>query len=123
MVDNFHALINLICQFGIIMEGQLDECELTLRDLTMIREAFLKILIGIHHQRIKYPEEKVESENIAAPKGEETVQGQETEIPQKPAESEAPGAEPLPPVNEPGEGSQPGTETPGSSNNNQPSGK
>jgi len=38
------------------IEGQLDECELTLRDLTHIKEAFLKILIGIHHQRITYPE-------------------------------------------------------------------
>jgi len=39
------------------MEGQLDECELTLRDLSNIREAFLQILIGIHHQRISYPEQ------------------------------------------------------------------
>ena len=43
------------------MEGQLDECELTLRDLTKIREAFLKILIGAYHQRIKYPEQEVEA--------------------------------------------------------------
>jgi hypothetical protein len=47
------------------MEGQLDECELTLRDLTKIREAFLKILIGAYHQRIKYPEQEVEA--IAIP--------------------------------------------------------
>jgi putative nucleotidyltransferase with HDIG domain len=39
------------------MEGQLDECELTLRDLSKIREAFLKILVGIHHQRINYQEQ------------------------------------------------------------------
>jgi len=38
------------------LEGQLDECELTLKDLAKIKEAFLKILTGIHHQRIKYPE-------------------------------------------------------------------
>jgi len=41
------------------LEGQLDQCELTLRDLTKIKEAFLKILVGIHHQRIKYPVEEV----------------------------------------------------------------
>ncbi len=40
------------------IEGQLDECELTLKDLTKIRGAFLKILVGIHHQRIKYPGQK-----------------------------------------------------------------
>ncbi|HLF15687.1 MAG TPA: HDIG domain-containing protein [Bacteroidota bacterium] len=39
------------------LEGQLDECELTLRDLSKIREAFLKILVGIHHQRIRYPDQ------------------------------------------------------------------
>ena len=40
------------------IEGELDECELTLRDLTKIKKSFLKILVGIYHQRIKYPEEK-----------------------------------------------------------------
>jgi cyclic-di-AMP phosphodiesterase PgpH len=39
------------------IEGELDECELTLRDLTKIKRSFLKILVGIYHQRIKYPEE------------------------------------------------------------------
>ena len=37
------------------MEGELDECDLTLKDLTKIKESFLKILMGIHHHRIKYP--------------------------------------------------------------------
>lgn len=40
------------------MESELDECELTLKDLTKIKQAFLKILVGIHHHRIKYPEQK-----------------------------------------------------------------
>ncbi|MBX7046290.1 MAG: HDIG domain-containing protein [Ignavibacteria bacterium] len=40
------------------MEGELDECELTLKDLTKIKQSFLKILIGIHHHRIQYPEQK-----------------------------------------------------------------
>jgi len=37
--------------------GQLDECDLTLRDLDEIRAAFVKILQGVFHPRIKYPEE------------------------------------------------------------------
>ncbi|MFQ6057378.1 MAG: HD family phosphohydrolase [Anaerolineae bacterium] len=41
-----------------MMEGQLDECDLTLRDLDRIREAFVGILQGIYHPRVKYPEEK-----------------------------------------------------------------
>ncbi len=36
-------------------DGQLDECDLTFNDLTKIKEAFLRSLIGIHHARIKYP--------------------------------------------------------------------
>ena len=44
------------------IEGELDECELTLRDLTKIKKSFLKILVGIYHQRIKYPEEKTKDE-------------------------------------------------------------
>jgi cyclic-di-AMP phosphodiesterase PgpH len=47
------------------VEGQLDYCDLTLRDLTKIKEAFLKILLGIHHQRIQYPEQiRNDQENL-----------------------------------------------------------
>jgi len=45
------------------IEGELDECELTLKDLSKIKLAFLKILVGIHHQRIKYPEDKNNNKN------------------------------------------------------------
>ncbi|HEX2788398.1 MAG TPA: HDIG domain-containing protein [Ignavibacteria bacterium] len=50
------------------MEGELDECELTLRDLTKIKNSFLKILIGIHHHRVKYPDKKkeLEPENVSS---------------------------------------------------------
>lgn len=39
-------------------EGLLDNCDLTLKDLSKIRESFLKGLTGIYHQRIEYPEDK-----------------------------------------------------------------
>ena len=38
------------------VDEQLDECDLTLRDLHRITQAFIKILIGIYHQRVEYPE-------------------------------------------------------------------
>jgi putative nucleotidyltransferase with HDIG domain len=38
-----------------VAAGQLDECELTLADLTEIRRAFFDVLRGIHHPRINYP--------------------------------------------------------------------
>ncbi len=37
-------------------DGQLDDCELTLKDLHKIAKIFYKILSGIHHHRIEYPE-------------------------------------------------------------------
>jgi putative nucleotidyltransferase with HDIG domain len=40
----------------IYMDGQLDECELTLRNLNTIAETFTKILTGIFHHRVDYPE-------------------------------------------------------------------
>ena len=40
----------------IFLDGQLDECELTLKDLHEIAKSFNKILYGIHHHRIDYPE-------------------------------------------------------------------
>ena len=41
---------------GIFSDGQLDNCELTLRDLHKIAKSFNTILNGIHHHRIEYPE-------------------------------------------------------------------
>ncbi|MGP8154878.1 MAG: HD family phosphohydrolase, partial [Smithella sp.] len=41
---------------SIYMDGQLDECELTLRNLNTIAETFTKILTGIFHHRVDYPE-------------------------------------------------------------------
>jgi membrane-associated HD superfamily phosphohydrolase len=40
----------------IYMDGQLDECELTLKNLNTITETFTRILNGIFHHRIDYPE-------------------------------------------------------------------
>lgn len=39
-------------------EGELDECPLTLKDLTKIKKAFLGVLVGVYHGRVKYPEEE-----------------------------------------------------------------
>ncbi|MGE5314644.1 MAG: HD family phosphohydrolase [Acidobacteriota bacterium] len=40
------------------MEGELDESNLTLSDLMKIRESFRKILLGVYHPRLKYPEKE-----------------------------------------------------------------
>ncbi|SEM31658.1 hypothetical protein SAMN04489760_11050 [Syntrophus gentianae] len=46
----------------IFMDGQLDECELTMRDLSKIAEIFIRILNGIFHQRIDYPGQHADRE-------------------------------------------------------------
>jgi membrane-associated HD superfamily phosphohydrolase len=38
-----------------VTDGQLSECDLTLRDLDEIRSAFVQILEGIYHPRVEYP--------------------------------------------------------------------
>ncbi len=40
---------------NVFADGQLDTCELTLKDLHLIAKSFNKILSGIFHQRIHYP--------------------------------------------------------------------
>jgi len=40
----------------VFSDGQLDECELTLKDLNEIAKSFNKTLSGIYHHRIEYPE-------------------------------------------------------------------
>ena len=42
-----------------IADDQFDECDLTLRDLELIREAFVGQLLGMYHTRIAYPQSEV----------------------------------------------------------------
>ena len=40
-----------------LASGQIDNCDLTLRDISKIKKCFLKALNGIHHERIEYPDD------------------------------------------------------------------
>lgn len=48
------ALVDKIINH-IFLDGQLDECELTLKDISEIKKKFTYILTGIFHKRIDYP--------------------------------------------------------------------
>ena len=39
----------------VVSDGQLEECPLTLKDLHVVSETFVQVLLGIHHHRIEYP--------------------------------------------------------------------
>ena len=47
----------------VLADGQLDECDLTLSDINKISESFIRILNGIFHQRIDYPEPAIKENN------------------------------------------------------------
>lgn len=45
---------------SVFIEGELSECDLTLKDLHRIAKAFVRILTAVHHQRVDYPGYKFE---------------------------------------------------------------
>jgi len=62
-----HKIIN-----NKFIDGQLDECELTLKDLEKISAVFIHILSGIYHSRIIYPEENKSENNHKKPTKEDS---------------------------------------------------
>ena len=40
---------------SIVLDGQLDHCDLTFADLERIQEAFHRLLVGMYHHRVDYP--------------------------------------------------------------------
>ncbi len=54
-VSRIRSMINSIINER-LLEHELDECPLTMRDLTLIRESFVNTLTGMFHGRIEYPQ-------------------------------------------------------------------
>jgi len=52
--ENIRSIVAKIVD-AVITDGQLDECDLTLKELTTIREAMISALTAIYHARIDYP--------------------------------------------------------------------
>ncbi|MGH9941151.1 MAG: HD family phosphohydrolase [Pyrinomonadaceae bacterium] len=52
--DNIRTIVGKIFD-AIVSDGQLDECDLSLRELTKIRESIINSLTAIYHARIDYP--------------------------------------------------------------------
>lgn len=48
-------------------DGQLDQCDLTLKGLDLIAESFVYIMSGIYHSRIEYPEKDLKAELERSP--------------------------------------------------------
>lgn len=52
--DNIRFIVTKIID-AILTDDQLDECDLTLRELTQIRESMISSLVAIYHSRVDYP--------------------------------------------------------------------
>ena len=59
---SIQAMVNRIVDAR-VEDGQLDEAELTLRNLSEIKEAFVQQLLGMYHTRIQYPDNVVPLEH------------------------------------------------------------
>lgn len=84
---------------GLFTSGQLDETDLTLKDLNRLSKSFLHVLVGLFHHRIKYPDKVPEktSEKTAAPAAERQRKVEKVECPLEtdpPAQEEDPYAIP-----------------------------
>jgi len=64
-----------------LMDHQLEECPLTFADLRKIEQAFMRVLLGIHHKRVPYPQDLKDAgilengERPPAPNGEKGQTG------------------------------------------------
>ncbi|MEW6732844.1 MAG: HDIG domain-containing metalloprotein [Acidobacteriota bacterium] len=70
--ENIRAIIKRITD-DVIADGQLEECELTMREFNQVRESLTQTLCNIYHHRIKYPgfntsEEEREENAATAPR-------------------------------------------------------
>ncbi len=78
-------------------DGQFEECDLTLRDVERVKAAFVDQLLGMYHQRVAYPQNKVvELEARRAAAGGASGAGAAARTPDRPvrspSEGDGPGA-------------------------------
>src|SRR5256885_864740 len=60
--ENNHATIRAMGDRIIderVSDGQLDESDLTFRDVQRTKDAFCELLLGVYHERIPYPEDRI----------------------------------------------------------------
>ena len=67
-VNRIEAMVRKIIRER-LHDGQLDECNLTLRDLNIIGDAYIRILSSMFHTRIEYPDALKELERRKARNG------------------------------------------------------
>jgi putative nucleotidyltransferase with HDIG domain len=56
--DTIRAMVERIFDER-VADGQLDDCDLTFRDVERTKDAFCELLLGVYHERIPYPEDRI----------------------------------------------------------------
>ena len=82
---------------GKMEAGQLDNCNLTLRDLHTIQDSFVTTLAGYYHSRIKYPNQKDPDEKQAGEKPAEQEASQEKDTGKKSVQQGTPAVKGITP--------------------------
>ncbi|MBP5602734.1 MAG: HDIG domain-containing protein [Treponema sp.] len=78
-----------------IEHHQLDNCDLTYRDITKIKEAFVQILAGFYHSRIEYPDQQDPDAQNQNKQNGAGVQKEVQKEPARDASKEKPAAKPV----------------------------
>ncbi len=72
--EELEALVNRLIDER-VTEGELNESNITFRELQTIKEVFLQVLQGVHHPRIQYPEPVRKAKSGAASTGNGDLEG------------------------------------------------
>ena len=81
---------------NIFIDGQLDNCELTLKDFHLIAKSFNLIMMGMFHQRIDYPEPVSRDRDVGKNKNGDSSDREQAGKPKdRPAETREGGAKDL----------------------------
>ena len=66
-------LVSNLIEFR-LRDGQLDDTPLNFKDIKIIKDTFVKVLLNQHHRRVRYPQQdEMENENIADKQSDETI--------------------------------------------------
>lgn len=52
--ENISTIVRKIAD-SVVADGQLDECDISFREIMLIRESLINTLVGMYHHRISYP--------------------------------------------------------------------
>ncbi len=67
--EAFRAMIHQIIN-SVMADNQFEKCPLTFHEISVVADTFVTVLLGIHHQRVEYPQTAAISRGTAASRAE-----------------------------------------------------